>query len=73
VNNAATTGGLFGAADNGASNLMQMSASFDRAGALGFHFLQECEYSSATGATTWYGDAGGASVTQTGMTVELMM
>lgn len=73
VNNAATAGGLFGAADNAASNFMQMSASFDRAGALGFHFLQEVEYSTATGTTTWYGDGGGASVIQTGMTLELMM
>lgn len=73
VNNAFTTGGLFGAAENAVANYAQMSAIYDRPGALGFHFLQECEYSVATGTTTWYGDAGGASVVQTGMTVELMM
>lgn len=33
---------------------------------LGFHFMQACEYSGATGTTTWYGDNGGTA--QSGLT-----
>ena len=35
---------------------------------LGFHFMQAVEYSTAAGTTSWYGDAGGNPVTQTGLT-----
>jgi len=37
-----------------------------RVQALGFHYMQAMENTAATGTTTWYGDAGGAS--QNGLT-----
>lgn len=40
---------------------------------LGSHFIQELEYSAATGTTTWYGDNGAPTLTQAGMTLRTRM
>lgn len=35
--------------------------------ALGFHYMQACEYSVASGTTTWYGDEGTPATFQSGL------
>lgn len=34
---------------------------------VGYHFIQKLEYSTAAGTTTWYGDNGDPSISQTGI------
>lgn len=48
---------------------LEMSGSH-RSQALGFHFMQACEISSAVSTTTWFGDAGVPATIQTGMTYD---
>jgi hypothetical protein len=47
----------------------KLVASLGRACEAGLHYVQEPEFSSASGTTTWLGDGGAPSVHQTGMTL----
>jgi hypothetical protein len=38
--------------------------------ALGFHFMNACEWSNATGTSQWFGDNGNAPLMQTGLTFD---
>lgn len=60
--------GSYNAADTGP---MLASASF--VVAAGFHYVQECEFSMATGTTYWYGDVGVPERYQSGMIANLEM
>ena len=70
---AIATGTLTGYMDTQAARVAQAVARYEAPVALGFSTLTELEQSVATGTSTWYGDGGGASIIQTGMTVQLMM
>jgi len=55
----------FGA--NSTTNAIQVTAEYVGVPGIGYHFLAWLEYSQATGTTTWYGDAGGPTIFQSGM------
>lgn len=50
-----------------------MSSVLARACEAGFHYVQELEYSSPAGTTTWYGDGGAPTLVQTGMMFTMEM
>jgi hypothetical protein len=70
---AIASGCITGYIDTQAARVAQGVATYAAPAALGLSTLTELEQSVATGVSTWYGDGGGASLIQTGMTVELMM
>lgn len=70
---AIASGCLTGFMYDAAGVIVQGVAHYNAPLSLGLSTLYEIEYSTATGTSTWRGDGGGASVIQTGMTVELMM
>ncbi len=49
------------------TSVQPSSASYRGTPGLGYHFLAWLEYSQASGTTTWYGDAGDATVYQSGI------
>jgi hypothetical protein len=73
ASNAIASGSIPGYVDTQAARVAQGIARYEASVALGFSTLFEIEYSVAAGTSTWRGDGGGASIIQTGMTVELMM
>lgn len=62
--------GLTGNAETNSAILTELSSVYGDAPPIGFHFLQELEFSGATGTTTWYGRGG--TNTQTGMMVSFL-
>lgn len=70
---AIAAGCITGYIDTQAGRVAQGVATYAAPVALGLSTLTELEQSVATGVSTWYGDGGGATQIQTGMTVELMM
>ena len=51
-----------------ANGYITFTAAYSGFPAVGVHFLQRVEYSTATGTTTWLGDGGAATLNQSGMT-----
>jgi hypothetical protein len=51
-----------------ASMNANLTATLDRYPAIGYHYYAWLEYSTASGTTTWYGDAGSPTVIQNGLT-----
>jgi len=47
--------------------VIPIQAHLDHCPGIGYHYYAELEYSTASGTSTWYGDAGAASDLQTGM------
>jgi len=69
VTNAFTSGGVFPVLDNDSiSSRSQAFAALTTIPALGYHFYSWNEYSQAVGTTTWYGDGGTPTLTQSGIT-----
>lgn len=56
---------LAGGGDTGVAQ--ENSAVYEGVLAVGYHYIQRLEYSTATGTTTWYGDNGDSSLMQTGL------
>lgn len=63
----AATGSLMEFTGAPATTNVNMSATVHRYPAVGYHYYAWLEYSAASGTTTWYGDAGTATVVQNGL------
>ncbi len=68
VTNAFASGSRIGRVDNlNTSSIQQITAEYVAQPAEGRRFYPWCEYSQATGATTWYGDNAAPTLTQSGL------
>lgn len=67
IDSTSTLSGYGGIAAGPASNVQSNISKYVGLPGLGSHFLQQLEYSVASGTTTWYGDGGAPTTTQNGI------
>lgn len=67
VDSATVNSAPFHGATAVSTSVLPITARYSGMPGIGYHFLAQLEYSTASGTTTWYGDAGNATIFQTGI------